>query len=115
MARNTNKDHAIKLHQFVTLIGLDREPYIESGRKFDKVFVEGKVRYFVARQTLPGVESGDILGAKSVLAPNFKWYFGTLDNIDKWDWSDFHGKPVTDDSVMAVKSYGRYIQYLKKT
>lgn len=112
MSRNVNKNHSIQLQRFVSNLGSDREPFVETGRKFDKVYVEGKVRYFVARQTTgEDIKEGDIFGAKSKLAPNFRWYFGNLENQDKWDWSNFHGVPVDDPSVMAVKGYGNYVHY----
>jgi len=112
MSRIVNKDRSILLQRFITLIGDAREPFVETGRKFDKVYVEGRVRYFVARMDQGDtVKEGDIYGAKSKLAPNFRWYFGNLANAGNWDWSDFHGKPVDDKSVMPVKGYGRYTHY----
>lgn len=121
MSRLVNKDRSILLQRFVSAIGAAREPFIETGRKFDKIYVEDKVRYFVARMDMMvtpqgggtqfQVREGDIYGAKSKLAPNFRWYFGSLANVEKWDWSEFHGKPVDDKSVMAVKGYGSYTHY----
>jgi len=112
MPRIVNKDRSILLQRFVSAIGSAREPFIETGRKFDKVFIDGSVRYFVARMDQgEEVKEGDIFGAKSKLAPNFRWYFGNLTNVDKWDWTEFHGKPVDDKSVMPVKGYGRYTHY----
>ena len=117
MSREVNQNRSIMLQNFVTAIGVSRQPFIETGRKFDKVYVEGKVRYFVVRtdRNIKGVEvkEGDIFGAKSALAPNLRWYFGNLENVDKWDWSEFHGKPVNDPSVMPTKGYGRYVHYQK--
>lgn len=115
MPRNTDKQHALNIQRFLDRLGSFREPYAETGRKFDKIFVDGQVRYFVARTNVKTAKAGDILGAKSKLAPNFKWYFGTLDNVDKWDWSGFHGRPINDESVVEVKRYGNYIQYGRKT
>lgn len=113
MTLTINKDRSIQLQRLLSLIGSDREPFVETGRKFDKVIVEGKVRYFVARTTIAGkMEAGDIFGAKSKLAPNFRHRFGNLANAEKWDWSEHYGKPVSDDSVMAVKAYGQYIHYV---
>jgi hypothetical protein len=115
MARNTDKTHALLIQRLVDLIGPAREPFIETGRKFDKVYVDGKVRYFVARTDVKTAKAGDILGAKSKLAPNFRWFFGTLENADKWDWSEYHGKPVSDETVMQEKGYGSYVHYVRKT
>lgn len=84
---------------------------VESGRKFDKVSIaidkSSSVRYFIERDT------GIIYGAKSRFAPNLKWYFGTIYKADKWDWSDFHGRPVNDPNVRAVKGYGGYTHYIE--
>jgi hypothetical protein len=117
MSREVNQNRSLLLQNFVTAIGASRQPFIETGRKFDKVYVEGKVRYFVVRtdRVIKGVEvkEGDIFGAKSALAPNTRWYFGNLENVDKWEWSEFHGKPVNDPSVMPTKGYGRYVHYQK--
>jgi len=85
----------------------------ESGRKYDKVIfrwdgqAHSEVRYFIERKT------GDIYGAKSHLAPNMNWYFGNLLTAQLWDWSDFHGRPVKDDSVRPVGRYGPYTRYMK--
>ena len=83
----------------------------EKGRKYDKVIFSwngrDEVRYFVERKT------GTIYGAKSHLAPNMNWYFGTLSTAHLWDWSDVHGRPVNDDSVRPVGRYGPYTRYMK--
>lgn len=83
----------------------------EAGRKYDKIVIHAEdnasVRYFVDRK------DGSIYGAKSRFAPNLKWYFGTIENCGKWDWSDFHGTPVMDDTVRRVGSYGPYHHYMR--
>lgn len=85
--------------------------FVETGRKFDKILIKDgdntSVRYFVSRT------DGAIYGAKSRFAPNLKWYFGTVYTADKWVWGDFHGHPVNDPSVRAVKGYGPYTHYMK--
>ena len=114
MSRTVNKEHSIQLQHLLTLIGTAREPFTETGRKFDKIYVENKVRYFVARFDIgEQIKAGDVFGAKSKLAPNFRWYFGNLENVDKWEWSGFHGVPVSDTSVKQVKGYGKYTHYTK--
>ena len=87
----------------LTLAGHSAQ-YVE-GRKYHKVKIGGSVRYFI------DANSGSIYGAKSQVAPNFKWYFGTIYSTKLWDWSGFHGKPVNDPSVKRVKSYGKYEHY----
>ncbi len=107
------KTLAIKTQTLVRLIGAEREPYIETGRKFDKIMVNGKAHYFVAKIDDAGrdVRAGDIYGAKSELAPNFRWYFGNIANVERWDWSGQHGRPVSDDTVIEAKRYGSYVHY----
>jgi hypothetical protein len=83
-----------------------------TGRKYDKVLIDGEVRYFIQKIDRDGFHCGDILGAKSPLAPNPRWFFGSLDTIELWDWSAFHGKPVNDPSVREAKrGYGDYKHY----
>lgn len=114
MPRTINKERSRQLQKLINLIGDAREPFVETGRKFDKVFVEGKVRYFVARADQgTDVKEGDIYGAKSELAPNFRWFFGNLQNVEKWDWSGKHGRNERDDTVVAAKSYAKYIHYVR--
>jgi len=85
--------------------------YVETGRKLDKILIKdganASIRYFVNRT------DGVIYGAKSRFAPNLRWYFGTVFTADKWVWGDFHGHPINDPSVRAVKGYGPYIHYMK--
>lgn len=83
------------------------------GRKFDKVMINGAVKYFVARNDGKNYTKGDIFGKKSPIAPNFKWYYGSIENALKWDWTGDQPKPVNDDTVMAVKSYGNHVHYMK--
>lgn len=75
------------------------------GRKYHKIKVDNKVRYFI------DANSGSIYGAKSQVAPNFKWYFGTIYSIGLWDWTGFHGQSVSDTSVRPTKKYGKYTHY----
>ena len=69
---------------------------IESGRKFDKVYVQtyhnGKPlqklgRYMVDRN------SWVIYGIKSWAQINERRTYGTLDTVDQYDWSSFYGTP----------------------
>ena len=106
--------HNLQLQTLITRIGPDRKPYVETGRKFDRVFVNGKVTYFVARFTIDGrCIAGDIFGAKSKLAPNMRWYFGNLANVERWDWSGDQPVPAGDDTVMAVKRYADHVHYVR--
>jgi pyruvate/2-oxoglutarate/acetoin dehydrogenase E1 component len=64
---------------------------IETGRKFDKVYVETSVqklgRYMVDRN------SWVIYGIKSWAQINPRRTFGTLDTIDQYDWTGYNGVP----------------------
>jgi hypothetical protein len=112
-------DYSKALQDFVQRLTTDQQKKYgpstyaayESGRKYDKILIDiGSqrfARYFVNRST------GDIYGAKSFSAPNLKWWFGDIWNADKWEWSDFHGVPVSDDRIRAVKQYAGYTHYIK--
>lgn len=72
---------------------------VETGRKFDKVYVNGKQkmgRYMVERKT------GNIFAIKSWAQVNTRRWFGTLDNIDQFDWSDYHGVPLAGSEVETL-------------
>lgn len=75
---------------------------IETGRKFDKVYVRTKVqnlgRYMIDRN------SWVIYGIKSWAQINPRRTYGTLDTIDQYDWSHYYGKPKTgtDAEKLAV-------------
>ena len=65
---------------------------IETGRKFDKVYVKTSVqklgRYMVDRN------SWVIYGIKSWAQINERRTYGTLDTVDQYDWSPFQGVPL---------------------
>lgn len=124
MNNEIDSTYPIALKRFINLIdkhvndakelrGADRnaESFSKTGRKFDRVFVEEdkicRIRYFVDNET------GEIYGAKSINAPNMKWYFGNINNSHLWDWSGWHGKPVNDPSVRLVKRYGPFEHYMR--
>ena len=85
--------------------------FVETGRKFDKILIKDdisvSVRYFIQRS------DGTIYGAKSRFAANMTWYFGSIYTAPLWSWGDFHGHPVNDPSVRAVKSYACYTHYMR--
>lgn len=64
---------------------------IETGRKFDKVYVQTNVqklgRYMVDRN------SWVIYGIKSWAQINERRTYGTLDTVDQYDWSPHYGIP----------------------
>ncbi len=64
---------------------------IETGRKFDKVYVQTNVqklgRYMVDRN------SWVIYGIKSWAQINPRRTFGTLDTVDQYDWAPYNGVP----------------------
>lgn len=71
---------------------LDYKVMVETGRKFDRVFVKTKTqklgRYFVDRN------SWIIYGIKSWNQVNERRQYGTLDTVDEWDWSFHYATPI---------------------
>ena len=69
----------------------DETVVIETGRKFDKVYVQTPNqrlgRYMVDRN------SWVIFGIKSWAQVNPRREFGTLDTVDQYDWSAYQGIP----------------------
>lgn len=113
----TDAEYRKQLHAFVKHLGsLHKFASVENGRFYDRIYVgtDDTPRYYVARSTRARTTIGDIYGAKSATAPNLKWYFGTLHTYPLWDWSDYHGTPVNDTSVIAVAQYGPYVRYIKR-
>jgi hypothetical protein len=96
--------------------------YHVTGRKYDKVIIQGpqggagstpSVRYFVKHDT------GRIFGAKSDLAPNDRWNFGTIYEAHLWDWSAYHGVPRDLENgvsqlagVTQVGGYGQFRHFV---
>lgn len=108
--------HAAALAEFIAVLNAAHggKVTMETGRKFDKIYIDNGIRYYVVKTETRGYKPGDILGAKSLLAPNFKWFFGSLDTHTQWNWEGYHGRPVNDTSVMEVKGYGPYKHYKRK-
>lgn len=73
---------------------------IETGRKFDKVYVKTSVqklgRYMVDRN------SWVIYGIKSWAQINPRRTFGTLDSVDQYDWSGYTGTPKAGTSAERI-------------
>ena len=73
---------------------------IETGRKFDKVYVKTSVqklgRYMVDRN------SWVIYGIKSWAQINPRRTFGTLDTVDQYDWSPYNGVPKAGTSAERI-------------
>jgi hypothetical protein len=81
---------------------------IDTGRKLDKIFVSvstevngrfrtNDVEFFVERAT------GAIYGPKSNFAPNFNRWFGTLDTIGEFNWSERWPVATSERFVVARK------------
>ena len=103
MSNNTGFDRAVdyvnKLDHFratfesqdVGCVQSKHTVKIETGRKFDKVYVhtdnQNMGRYMVDRN------SWTIYGIKSWAQVNDRRQYGTLDTIDQYDWSGYYGKP----------------------
>ena len=86
-----------KLEGFVNTLNTENQRVagdtwqVETGRKFDKVFVQGKHqkmgRYMVDRN------SWTIYGIKSWAQINPRRTFGTIDTVTQFDWSGYTGSP----------------------
>jgi hypothetical protein len=86
-----------KLEGFVNTLNTENQRVagdtwqVETGRKFDKVFVQGKIqkhgRYMVDRN------SWTIYGIKSWAQINPRRTFGTIDTVAQFDWSGYTGNP----------------------
>lgn len=111
------KEHLKLVQVFLSLQDVDKDPYVINGRKFDRIFLDDKVVYFIARMNVPakGIQQGDIYKARSVLAPNLNWYFGNLVNCQKWNWKDGdQPSNVSDDSVVKAGAYKNYVHWIRK-
>jgi lipopolysaccharide/colanic/teichoic acid biosynthesis glycosyltransferase len=90
-------EYTQKLEQFVKALntqnpGVTGDSWqVETGRKFDKVYVQTSVqklgRYMVDRN------SWVIYGIKSWAQINPRRTFGTLDTVNQYDWSGYNGVP----------------------
>ena len=74
---------------------------IETGRKFDKVYIKTKAgqklgRYMVDRN------SWEIYGIKSWAQINPRRTYGTLDSITQYDWSGYYGTPIAGSSAERI-------------
>ncbi len=65
-----------------------------NGRRFDRISVNGSVRYFVDRHTW------EVFGAKSSFQYNPRRQFGKLDTVDQFDWAT--NRPLPGSSVEAA-------------
>lgn len=83
------------MNQFVsTLLGVARNVEVKKGRRFDRVFVDGTIKYFVDK------ESWTIYGAKSALQFNPRREFGKVDTVTQFNWTT--GTPLAGSSIEAV-------------
>ena len=69
---------------------------IQKGRRFDKVILDKRVRYFVEHDTC------NIFGAKSAWQYNPRREYGTLDTIEQYDWTT--GQPLKETAAYAANS-----------
>jgi hypothetical protein len=64
---------------------------VKVGRRFDRIVVDGEVRYFVDRN------SWEIFGAKSSFQYNPRRQYGKLDTIAQFDWAK--NRPILGTAV----------------
>ncbi len=84
---------------------------IETGRKFDKVYVQTNVqklgRYMVDRN------SWVIYGIKSWAQINERRTYGTLDTVDQYDWKHHYGVPKAGTDAEKLHE-AREAEFAKK-
>lgn len=62
----------------------------KAGRRFDRILVNGAVKYFVDRHTW------EVFGAKSSFQYNPRRQYGKLDTVNQFDWVTHTPEPGTD-------------------
>lgn len=77
---------------FTKLLGKNVE--VKPGRRFDRVAVDGVVKYFVDRH------SWEIYGAKSSFQYNPRRQYGKLDTAKQFDWVTL--KPLAGTAIESV-------------
>lgn len=106
-----------KLNDFVNMLSSltarsEDYAYLQSGRKYDKIVITSAnnhlVRFFVDKS------DGSVYGARSRLAPNLKWWFGTIYTTDEWIWASYHPTPKNPDNFIYMGRYGPYDRWAKK-
>lgn len=65
-----------------------------TGRRFDRVAIDGNIRYFVDRHTW------DIFGAKSHFQYNPRRQYGKLDTVSQFDWTQ--NRPLAGTQVESA-------------
>ena len=103
-------DYLTGLSKFIALLKKERkasEVFIETGRRFDKININGDLAFFVEK------ESGTIYGVRSPVAPNFKHYYGTLDTAPLWKWENDVPEPKDERKagVEKTREYAGYMHY----
>lgn len=70
------------MHRFTTdlLVKVAKSVEVKPGRRFDRVVVNGSVKYFVDRH------SWEIFGAKSSFQYNPRRHYGKLDTVEQFNW-----------------------------
>lgn len=77
--------------EFTALLNAVGPAQVLNGRKFDRVKIDGAVRYFIDK------DSRIIYGAKSAVQYNPRREYGTLDTIRQIDWAT--GTPLPNTAV----------------
>ena len=99
-------EYSEKLQKFVDTLNAENPGVsgdrweVETGRKFDKVYVRTKVqklgRYMIDRN------SWQIFGIKSWAQINPRRTFGTLDSVSQYDWTNYVGIPKAGTSAERI-------------
>lgn len=99
-------EYSQKLDNFVKTLNAENQRIagdtwqVETGRKFDKVYVQGKFqksgRYMVDRN------SWQIFGIKSWAQINPRRTFGTLDSVSQYEWSGYTATPKAGTNAERI-------------
>lgn len=85
-----------------------RSVEVQKGRRFDRVLVNGEVRYFVEHDTHA------IFGAKSATQYNTRREYGTLALITQYEWLTGTPLPNTEAFTIAQKREAAIVSNYKK-
>lgn len=115
--KNRLSESPVKPAAFPTAFAISVQ--IDAGRKFDRVLVgfayvndKGEIEqtpqevwYFVDRF------DGTIYGKKSDVAPNTRWWFGTIYTASDWKWTERCASPLHPEQFEKVGHYGEFTHY----
>lgn len=76
------------MEQFTKVLSANGTAEVIPGRRFDRISVDKSMRFFVDRN------SWEIYGAKSVFQYNPRRWYGTLNSVSEYNWSEYYPVPM---------------------